>query len=70
MKSFILKTFCQHSFSFLNLTSNSKMFGVSSRYADKLTIGDELLVQENNELTPAKVIGVSIMIMQSINFII
>ena len=28
-------------------------------YADKLSIDDEVLVQGNNELTPAKVINVS-----------
>ena len=44
------------------------MFGVSSRYADKLIIGDELLVQGNNDLTPGKVISVSIKMMQGIIF--
>ena len=34
-----------------------------------MTIGDELLVQGNNELTPAKVINVSITIMQGSIFV-
>ena len=37
---------------------------VPFRYANLLTIGDELLVQGNNKLTPAKVIHVSNLVMQ------
>ena len=39
------------------------------RNADQLTIGDELLVQGNNELVPTKVISVSNLIMQG-NYVI
>ena len=34
------------------------------RYVDQLSVGDELLVQKDNRLTPAKVINVSNSIMQ------
>ena len=34
------------------------------RYADQISSGYEVLVQENDELTPAKVINVSMAIMQ------
>ena len=34
------------------------------RYADQVLIGDELLVQGNNEMTPAKVINISSFMMQ------
>ena len=30
-----------------------------NRYADKISVGDELLVENKNELVPAKVINVS-----------
>ena len=33
-------------------------------YADQLSIGDEVLVQGNNDLTPAKVINISDITMQ------
>ena len=36
------------------------------RCADQLEIGDELLVQGNNDFTPAKVINVSNLFMQDI----
>ena len=36
------------------------------RYADQLEIGDELLMQGINDLTPAKVIHISSLIMQGI----
>ena len=35
-----------------------------TRYAEKVSTGDEVLVSENNELTPAKVINVSSLKMQ------
>ena len=37
---------------------------MSFRYADKILIDDEILVQGNNGLTPAKVINVSSIVMQ------
>ena len=36
----------------------------SVRFADQVSISDELLVQENNELVPAKVINISSLIMK------
>ena len=35
-----------------------------TRYAEKVSAGDEVLVPENNKLTPAKVINVSSLKMQ------
>ena len=37
------------------------------RYADQVTIGDELLVQENDQLIQATVIDVSSSVMQGSN---
>ena len=37
---------------------------MSIRYAEKVSTGDEVLVPENNEFTPAKVINVSSLKMQ------
>ena len=38
--------------------------GISFRYADQLTVGDEVLVQEDNELIPVQVTNISSMTMQ------
>ena len=43
----------------INITIN-----IPLRYANQLSIGDEILVQENNELIPEQVINVSNIIMQ------
>ena len=44
------------------LRNHNEIFSV--RYADQLSIGDEVLVQENNELIPVKVNNVSSVAMQ------
>ena len=36
----------------------------SFRYADQVAIGDEVLVQENDDLTPSKIINVTSSTMQ------
>ena len=46
------------------------MSSVPFRYADQLTIGDELLVQGNSKLTPAKVIHVSNLVMQGMFLVV
>ena len=38
-----------------------------TRYADKVFVGDEVLVKEVKELTPAKVTNVSNFVMQGVN---
>ena len=45
------------------------MFSVFFRNAHQLTIGDELLVQGNNEFVPTKVVSVSNLIVQG-NYVI
>ena len=65
MKLFILDKFHK----ILNIQLKIPVFSVFFRNADQLTIGDELLVQGNNELVPAKVISVSNLIMQG-NYVI
>ena len=39
---------------------------LSYRYADQVSVGDEVLVLRNDELMPAKVMNVSSIIMQGI----
>ena len=39
---------------------------LSYRYADQVSVGDEVLVLRNDELMPAKVMDVSSIIMQGI----
>ena len=46
--------------------TNFEKINESFRYADQLEIGDKLLVQGNNGLTPAKVINMSTFVMQGI----
>ena len=48
------------------LNTKFEILNESFRYADQLEIGDVLLVQGNNGLTPAKVINISNLIMQGI----
>ena len=38
---------------------------VSFRFADDISVGDEVLVETNNKLTPVKVIDVSTLVMES-----
>ena len=65
MNLFILKNFIKYLISNLRFQCLVYFF----RNADQLTIGDELLVQGNNELVPTKVISVSNLIMQG-NYVI
>ena len=37
---------------------------VSFRFADDISVGDEVLVETNNKLTPVKVIDVSTLVME------
>ena len=41
---------------------------VSVRYSNQVSIGDEVLVQENDELIPTKIIAVSTSTMQGSNY--
>ena len=65
MNLFIL----EKNYKILNIQLKIPVFSVFFRNADQLTIGDELLVQGNNELVPTKVISVSNLIMQG-NYVI
>ena len=40
------------------------MYILSLSYADQVSVGDEVLLNEKDELTPAKVINISEIIMQ------
>ena len=44
--------------------SSILLWNISLRYADQLSIGDEVLVERNSELAPEKVINISIYHMQ------
>ena len=37
---------------------------ISFRYADLVTVGDEVLIQENFQLNPSKVVNISSFLMQ------
>ena len=43
-------------------------FVISFRYADEVSVGDAVLVHENDELIPAKVIRVASALMQGASF--
>ena len=40
------------------------MFNVLTRYATDVSVGDEVLVEKNDQLTPSKVINVASSMMQ------
>ena len=44
-------------------------FVISFRYTDQVSVGDEVLVDENNKLIPAKVIRVASTFMQGASFV-
>ena len=46
----------------LSITASNE--SVSNRYADQVSIGDEVLLERNNKIIPAEVLDVSSFIMQ------
>ena len=43
---------------------------LSFRYADQVSVGDEVIILQNDKIIPAKVIHVSNLVLQGINFAI
>ena len=46
----------------LSITASNE--SVSNRYADQVSVGDEVLLERNNKIIPAKVLNVSSFIIQ------
>ena len=48
----------------LKMEIQSKISNVSFRFAEQISVGDEVIIPRNDELTPAKVTNVSVITMQ------